>query len=135
MTTEPPVGSVISIETTFATGESTTSPFLLRTEAGWVVNEHDRNPRAWDSLVGELFNATMLVNTIASPLRAETEPERDEPCEKLADALADLVSSLWLYVGHHTWTQLTTDQKELFANTIEADAEEGEPVEIERWWR
>jgi hypothetical protein len=60
--------------------------------------------------------------------------------------LRHLVSYLWLYVDRHVWTQLTTPQKELFADVLDdygrrADVEEGyvgtdmahHPVD--RWWR
>lgn len=62
--------------------------------------------------------------------------ERDE-------ALCDLLCSIWLYVGWRSVTRsLTTEQKELWANVVDAelrklqieDGEEPRPV-ADRWWR
>jgi hypothetical protein len=52
-----------------------------------------------------------------------------------AAALRDLVATLWLYIGRYVETQLTTEQKELLADVVEADGESGRPFEYERWWR
>jgi hypothetical protein len=59
--------------------------------------------------------------------------------------LADLVTYAELHFGRFVWTQLTTDQKELLADLIDAkydrqDAEENTPADrrytpTERWWR
>lgn len=50
----------------------------------------------------------------------------------------DLLSSLNLYTSRHTWTQLTTGQKELFADSIDADrarSDDDEGYRVDRWWR
>lgn len=60
--------------------------------------------------------------------------------------LKDLLYTLNLYIGYHTWTQLTNEQKELLADVLDEeyakqDREDGyvgtdmahQPVE--RWWR
>ena len=64
-----------------------------------------------------------------------------------ADQLEDLVATLDLYTSHHTWTQLTTEQKDLMADVIDArhahlNAEEATPPGAcgafdphVRWWR
>lgn len=52
--------------------------------------------------------------------------------------LKDLLVYLHLYVTQHTWTQLTTDQKELFADIVDEHRRReypDDPVPIERWWR
>lgn len=57
--------------------------------------------------------------------------------EKLV-ALRDLVCSLWLYTSQYTWAQLTTSQKELFADVVDAMQAreyEGSFEPIDRWWR
>jgi len=58
-------------------------------------------------------------------------------------AYEELLASIWLYIDWRFVTkQLTTPQKELLADAIDAaharrDAEEGEPdiYLVERWWR
>lgn len=52
--------------------------------------------------------------------------------------LHGLLSYLHLYTSRHTWTQLTTDQKELFADIIDAhNLREfpDDPGVVDRWWR
>lgn len=70
------------------------------------------------------------------------------PCpatvEELAadvQALEDLLGDLWLYVNWR-WitTQLTTPQKERFADAVEAssarlNAGTDETTHVDRWWR
>jgi hypothetical protein len=51
------------------------------------------------------------------------------------DALRDLITSLWLFLGRHDEQQLTLEQKELLADVVEASAEEGDPFVFDRWWR
>lgn len=53
------------------------------------------------------------------------------------ERLRDLVSSMWLYIGHHAETQLTTEQKELLYDVVDALRErEGlSPEPMRRWWR
>ena len=54
----------------------------------------------------------------------------------------DLLASLWLYLPRHTVKQLTTEQKTLLADSVdaanarlaEADPAYGEPARVERWW-
>jgi hypothetical protein len=52
--------------------------------------------------------------------------------------LKDLIVNLWLYVGRHAWTQLTTEQKELFADVVDEMNRRDypdDPIPTERWWR
>lgn len=61
------------------------------------------------------------------------------PQSALAVQYQELLASLWLYSRRYDWTQLTTEQKELWADAIDLvhsrqpDAEEFSPVD--RWWR
>lgn len=57
--------------------------------------------------------------------------------------MRDLLGSIWLYVGWRSATRsLTTEQRELWADAVDADVrkrqieddEEPHPV-AERWWR
>lgn len=74
-----------------------------------------------------------------------------QPCAPAAQhrayisELEGLVESLWLYASHHTISQLTTAQKDLFANVVDAhharaDVEEGYVGTgmafgpVQRWW-
>ncbi|WP_217924944.1 hypothetical protein [Miltoncostaea oceani] len=68
----------------------------------------------------------------------------DEPryaqmsAEERAVALADLVATLNLYIGRFVETQLTTAQRELLYDVVQAEAEAAvdhsdEP--LPRWWR
>lgn len=79
--------------------------------------------------------AGKAVGPHADLVRAETEAE--------LDAMRDLLGSIWLYVGWRSVTRhLTTEQRELWANAVDAksmagqaeDGEEPHPV-AERWWR
>lgn len=45
--------------------------------------------------------------------------------------LRDLVATLWLYNGRYEETQLTTEQKELYADCVEACGSS----DFNRWWR
>lgn len=60
-----------------------------------------------------------------------------EDLEAEVGRLRDLVSTLHLYIGHHTETQLTTAQKELLYDVVEAHyrAEGISDEPMERWWR
>jgi len=49
-------------------------------------------------------------------------------------ALRDLIATLWLYIGRSAETQLTTEQKELLADVVEAADRDHEFV-YDRWWR
>lgn len=61
--------------------------------------------------------------------------------ERLNDpaALHDLIGTLYLYIGRHTETKLTTEQKELLADTVEKEWREPlgglEDYEFDRWWQ
>lgn len=65
----------------------------------------------------------------AEAMRLEMELERR----------ADLLHSIWLYVDWRKVTrQLTTEQKDMWADAVEAFSEilePGDPVEADRWWR
>lgn len=58
-------------------------------------------------------------------------------------ALGDLLADLWLHVRLHDWNQLTGEQKELFADAVDAAHERVSEAShpgmdlspIERWWR
>jgi len=50
------------------------------------------------------------------------------------DRLQDLAATMWLYVGHVGETNLTTEQKELLYDVLDAQREDGDPL-YERWWR
>ena len=65
---------------------------------------------------------------------ADREADRIiEVVERKEDPLRDLVATLWLYIGGEDEARLTTDQKELLADTVEEMSEE--PMEYDRWWR
>lgn len=97
----------------------------------------------------------ILINA-GGALRRHADPERSGSCPgshdlaaedaRRGDALRpyeDLLASIWLYIPwQYVTKQLTTPQKEMFADAIDAaharrDAEESEPdgYLVERWWR
>lgn len=90
---------------------------------GWKGGVVAGTCRAWLTAAGR---ASVLDDGYVSPLAG-----RDE-----------LIAALWLYTSQHTWTQLTTEQKDLFADIVDAagvarqvdDGEELHPV-VQRWWR
>lgn len=57
-------------------------------------------------------------------------------------AYQDLLASLWLHLGRHEVKQLTTEQKNLLADSVEAcsarlaqaDPAYGGPKTVDRWW-
>jgi hypothetical protein len=50
--------------------------------------------------------------------------------------LRELVAALWLYTGRYCETKLTTEQKELFADVVEAESEPSDPPFVyDRWWQ
>lgn len=82
----------------------------------------------------------------AAPILAEHREEeiRADERRKVAEqitAYEDLLGSIWLYIGwRYVTKQLTTDQKNLFADAVDTDlrrsdafaADECAPVD--RWW-
>ena len=109
--------------------------------AGWrrnyVLGEDDINSIA-DHVASRDPRAIHIPNGSVASLIAML---RDAEAER--DAMRELLGSIWLYV---TWRyvtkQLTTEQKELWADAVDAKAtqrqikegEEPRPV-AERWWR
>lgn len=72
--------------------------------------------------------------------RKAAEPKvANTPVEVENVKLRELLCYLNLYTSYHTWTKLTTEQKELFANVIDEDRFEEYGEEdvhpVERWWR
>jgi hypothetical protein len=51
----------------------------------------------------------------------------------------DILHSVWLHANWYAQTKpLTTDEKEAFADAVEAASarlDPNDPVEVERWWR
>lgn len=64
-----------------------------------------------------------------APAPASGDPE-------LVEQLEDLVCTLWLYTGHYAWKQLTTEQRELFADVLDRrPQDDGDFEPVDRWWR
>lgn len=54
----------------------------------------------------------------------------------LVGQLEDLICTLWLYTGHYAWKQLTTEQRELFADVLDRrPQDDGDFSPVDRWWR
>lgn len=53
------------------------------------------------------------------------------------DQYRDLLGSIWLYVDwQYVTRQLTTEQKELWADAVDASGDPDEPgPKVDRWWR
>lgn len=78
-------------------------------------------------------------------LKAATVDEYTAICaETVLEAVGpyeDLLASIWLYIEwRYVTTQLTTEQKELFADSVDRSHERthdgtDEPSKAERWWR
>jgi hypothetical protein len=90
-------------------------------------------------LAGEYESFTLTVQR-AGKLTPHQARER---AERQRDELQDLLASIWLYAEWRWITrQLTTEQKELWADAVDANAaigqlEDGEDVHpvADRWWR
>lgn len=54
-----------------------------------------------------------------------------------ADLQQETLAALALYISRHTWTQLTTEQKECLADAIDKDRQDmhDEVGAVDRWWR
>lgn len=62
----------------------------------------------------------------------------ETPAKTTADLQRETLASLALYISRHTWTQLTTEQKECLADAIDAEGHAQEPEfigPVDRWWR
>lgn len=56
--------------------------------------------------------------------------------EQTAAAYQELLASIWLYVNwSYVTRQLTTEQKELWADAVDADSDPEVQVKANRWWR
>lgn len=62
------------------------------------------------------------------------ECRRVVPVEEV-ERLRDLVATLWLYIGRYAEKQLTTEQKELLYDVVEAAPGHEDDEPMERWWR
>jgi hypothetical protein len=92
--------------------------------------------RASAKVVNALFEAGLLVSE--EDIRAD---ERRKTAETIT-AYEDLLGSIWLYIGwRYVTKQLTTEQKEMFADAVESssrqlnDDDPSEPLDVDRWWR
>ena len=56
--------------------------------------------------------------------------------ERVAAEYQDLLASIWLYVKwRYVTKQLTTEQKEMWADAVEAASDPEAPTVADRWWR
>lgn len=91
---------------------------------------------------------TFLLDSLNAPAQPTAAPAVADPPRRARTRaeLEDLVCTLWLYLSDHTWKQLTTDQKELFADVLDEhhahlDVQEATATTdhayspVERWWR
>lgn len=96
--------------------------------------------------VAEFLPDVRYIVEAAAPAFAVREEEiRADERRKVAEeftAYEDLLGSIWLYIGWRFVTgQLTTEQKNLFADAVDAcwrrsDLAEGEDfMAVDRWWR
>lgn len=80
------------------------------------------------------------------PERADDQPDVNPALvatDPLLSEIAHLVAYLDLHLGRYQWSQLTTRQKELLADLVDAssviaaadDPGYGEPARTTRWWR
>jgi hypothetical protein len=85
-------------------------------------------------MIVQRFNAATVTE---ADIRAD---ERRETAERIT-AYEDLLGSIWLYIGwRYVTKQLTTAEKEMFADAVEASSRRlhddiGEPTGVDRWWR
>lgn len=95
------------------------------------------NARVWRCVYAAL-------NALAGTLIAAESSRRDWAAEAMRlevelERRADLLHGIWLYVDWRKVTrQLTTEQKDMWADAVEAFSEvlePGDPVEADRWWR
>jgi plasmid maintenance system antidote protein VapI len=92
----------------------------------------ERERAVADPRADALVRARRAINDLADlgcscPYESEHE---------LADEIKqrdDLIAALWLYVGRYEVMQLTTEQKDLFADIVDRVYDDNKPVD--RWWR
>jgi hypothetical protein len=74
----------------------------------------------------------------------DERPNREAELEAQVKDLQDILGSVWLYINwRYVTKQLTTPQKEMFADAVEAwhqdlnsdDPEYAQAWKIDRWWR
>lgn len=77
-------------------------------------------------------------NFIDNKLLPYRRAERDQ-LQSRVDEYKELLTSIWLYVKwHYVTKQLTTEQKNLWANAIDEISERNHPgdgMKVERWWQ
>jgi hypothetical protein len=107
-----------------------------------VIADRDRLFKARNKIALDMANvrdeaaAALQEAANAKEEKAEIVSDRDEMSEKIY-ALEELLGAIWLYVNwHYVTKQLTTEQKELWANAVDkyGDPEDRGP-KAERWWR
>lgn len=96
------------------------------------------------NILGVLSRVPITPDTITQPI-IDDWYRRERRYREQITAYQDLLSSIQLYINWFEVTrQLTTEQKELFADAVDVHgrrvaAEEGpawgEPITAERWWR
>lgn len=61
----------------------------------------------------------------------------DDHVRTRGDIQRETLASLSLYIGHHTWTQLTTEQKECLADAVDTEFRQNDDGidPVDRWWR
>jgi hypothetical protein len=73
---------------------------------------------------------------------AVVQPELDaatlraEQADREIAAYRELLGSIWLYVSwRYVTRQLTTPQKEMWADAVDSTGDAEAPVTADRWWR
>lgn len=106
--------------------------------------EPDGIRAAMPALLGALPRVPITPDTITQPI-IDDWYRRERACREKIRAYEDLLGAIWLYVNwRYVTKQLTTGQKELFADAVDARSrrqadqegpEYGDPSKAERWWR
>lgn len=94
----------------------------------WADLDESERDEWWD----RALDAKPLIEAERSSRQAwATEALR---LDQVADKYADMLGAIWLYIAwRYVTKQLTTEQKELWADAVDTSCEPG--PKADRWWR
>jgi len=86
-----------------------------------------------DKTIAGTFARTIL--DITKPVKEKKTPSQGNPVDPTLE-YQELLSSIWLYVDwKYVTKQLTTEEKELWANAIDETQNPEDTIRVHRWWR
>lgn len=127
MSTKAPTGQEIA---------GAVAPLLHRTRIAAAL-EHVRIAQEKLDQLKESGASQEAIDAVDEVMRSIYGFTDEEPLKSRSTLQQETLAALALYISRHTWTQLTTEQKECLADAIDADRQEihDEVGTVDRWWR